>query len=403
MAGAEPRLVDDDAGLKAAIAALEDVPAYAVDTEFHRERTYYPKLALVQLAWPGSLLLVDPLAVDLAPFAAVLEGPGVAVMHAASQDLEVLQRACGTIPTTLFDTQVAAGFVGFSTPSLASLADRVLGVHLPKASRLTDWLRRPLDGAQQRYAAADVAHLLELAELLRQELAASGRLRWVEAECEDLRTRAWGPPAPEDAWLRLKESRALRGRARGVARAVAAWRERQAAATDQPVRFVLSDMAVVGIANDPPRTLEQLGRIRGVDQRHLRGARGKDILAAVEEGRAVPDTEVPPPRRDDVDRRNRPAVALLAAWVSQLARDQFIDAGLLATRSDLVAFLNGDPQARLASGWRAELVGRPARRLVDGELALAFDGNAGLALERRSHDPVVPSLPRPTARWVGGD
>lgn len=403
MAGAEPRLVDDDAGLKAAIAALEDVPAYAVDTEFHRERTYYPKLALVQLAWPGSLLLVDPLAVDLAPFAAVLEGPGVAVMHAASQDLEVLQRACGTIPTTLFDTQVAAGFVGFSTPSLASLADRVLGVHLPKASRLTDWLRRPLDAAQQRYAAADVAHLLELAELLRQELAASGRLRWVEAECEDLRTRAWGPPAPEDAWLRLKESRALRGRARGVARAVAAWRERQAAATDQPVRFVLSDMAVVGIANDPPRTLEQLGRIRGVDQRHLRGARGKDILAAVEEGRAVPDTEVPQPRRDDVDRRNRPAVALLAAWVSQLARDQFIDAGLLATRSDLVAFLNGDPQARLASGWRAELVGRPARRLVDGELALAFDGNAGLALERRSHDPVVPSLPRPTARWVGGD
>lgn len=385
------------------VAALDGVAAYAVDTEFHRERTYYPKLALVQLAWPGSCLLVDPLAVDLAPLAEVLAGSGVAVMHAASQDLEVLQRACGTIPTTLFDTQVAAGFLGFSTPSLASLADRVLGVHLPKASRLTDWLRRPLDAAQQRYAAADVAHLLELAELLREELGTSGRLGWVEAECEELRIRAWGPPAPEDAWLRLKESRALRGRARNVARAVAAWRERQAAATDQPVRFVLSDMAVVGIANEQPRTMEQLRRVRGVDQRHLRGSHGKGILAAVEEGRSMPDDECHQPRRDDVDRRHRPAVALLAAWVSQLARDQRIDAGLLATRSDLVAFLNGDPDARLAGGWRQELVGRPARRLVEGELALAFDGHGGLALERRSHDVVAPDLPKPSARWAGGD
>ena len=400
-AGTEPHLVDDEAGLADAVAALAGVRVYAVDTEFHRERTYYPKLALVQLAWPGSCVLVDPLAVDLAPLAAVLAGPGVAVMHAASQDLEVLQRACGTIPSTLFDTQVAAGFVGFSTPSLASLADRVLGVHLPKAGRLTDWLRRPLDPAQQCYAAADVAHLLELAELLREELSSTGRLCWVEAECEELRTRAWGPPAPEDAWLRLKESRTLRGRARGVARAVAAWRERQAAATDQPVRFVLSDMAVVGIANDAPRTLDQLRRIRGVDHRHLRGSHAQEILAAVEEGRSLPDTAVLLPPRDDVDRRIRPAVTLLAAWVGQLARDQHIDAGLLATRHDLVAFLHGDPEARLARGWRAELVGRPARRLVDGELALAFDGSAGLALERRSYDPVVPTLPRPAARWAG--
>ena len=398
-----PRLVADQAGLADAVAALRGVSAYAVDTEFHRERTYYPKLALVQLAWPGSCLLIDPLAVGLTPLAEVLDGPGVAVMHAASQDLEVLQRACGTVPTTLFDTQVAAGFLGFSTPSLASLADRVLDVHLPKASRLTDWLRRPLDAGQLGYAAADVAHLLELADLLREELDSSGRLGWVEAECEELRTRAWGPPAPEDAWRRLKESRALRGRARGVARAVAAWRERQAAATDQPVRFVLSDMAVVGIAHDAPRTMEQLRRVRGVDTRHLRGAQGKEILLAVEEGRSLPDDEVREPRPDDLERRHRPAVALLAAWVSQLARDQRIDAGLLATRSDLVAFVNGDPEARLARGWREELVGRPARRLVEGELALAFDGQGGLSLERRSHDVVAPELPKPSARWAGGD
>lgn len=392
-------LVDDEVGLADVVAALLEAPAYAVDTEFHRERTYYPKLALVQLAWADQVVLVDPLAVDLGPMAAVLDGPGVAVMHAASQDLEVLQRACGTIPTTLFDTQLAAGFVGFSTPSLASLADRVLDVNLPKTSRLTDWLRRPLAPEQQHYAAADVSHLLELADIIKAELARSGRLAWAEAECEELRVRRSGPPAPEDAWLRLKESRSLRGRARGVAQAVAAWRELQAAGTDQPVRFVLSDMALLGVANDQPRTLAQLGAIRGIDQRHIKGWRGPQILEAVEEGRTIPDDKLRQPRRDDIDRELRPAIALLAAWVSQLSRDLRIDAGLLATRSDLTAFLNGDPDARLAAGWRQELVGRPARRVVDGELALAFDGSNGLVLERRSHELCVPEVLVPNVSW----
>lgn len=390
----------DDADLAEVVDALAGEPAYAVDTEFHRERTYYPKLALVQLAWEADLVLVDPLAVDLTPLAAVLDGSGTAVMHASNQDLEVLERACGTVPTKLFDTQVAAGFVGFSTPSLATLAGRILDVNLPKASRLTDWLRRPLQAEQLRYAAADVEHLLELARILQEELAASGRLSWAEDECEEVRTRRWGPPAPEDAWLRLKESRSLKGQARGVARAVTAWRERQAAATDQPVRFVLSDLAVVGIAHEAPRTPDQLARIRGVDQRHIRGPQGGHILAAVEEGRGLRDAAVTTGRRSDLDRELRPALALLAAWVSQLGRDQCIDAGLLATRNDLTAFLTGDPCSRLASGWREELVGRPARRLVDGELALAFDGKGGLVLERRSGDDIALELRRPSAAWV---
>ncbi|MDP9021060.1 MAG: ribonuclease D, partial [Actinomycetota bacterium] len=210
---APPPLVGDDEGLAEVVTALSSAPVYAVDTEFHRERTYYPKLALVQLAWAGAeasdgapglhhVVLVDPLGVDLSALADVLEGPGLAVMHAASQDLEVLQRACGTVPSRLFDTQVAAGFLGFSTPSLAVLADRALDVHLPKTNRLTDWLQRPLRADQRRYAADDVAYLLELAAMLRAELAACGRLAWAEVECEELRRRQWGPPRPEVAWLR---------------------------------------------------------------------------------------------------------------------------------------------------------------------------------------------------------
>jgi len=183
---------------------------------------------------------------------------------------------------------------------------------------------------------------------------------------------------------------------------VAAWRERRAAEADQPVRFVLSDMALVGIANSAPKDLEQLRRVRGLDQRHARGTLGREILAAVEQGRSVPEAALRTPRRDELDRDLRPALALLTAWVSQLGRELRLDAALLATRSDLTAFLQRDPNARLASGWRAELVGGPAERLVAGELALAFDGTGALVLERRSGEAVTAELRRPTATWVEG-
>jgi ribonuclease D len=388
------------------VARLADEPRYAVDTEFHRERTYAPRLALLQLAWSDGCAVVDPLAVDVAPLASVLEGPGTAVIHAAGQDLEVLLRACGTVPSSLFDTQVAAGFLGFSTPSLATLLDRVLGVPLPKGDRLTDWLRRPLSDGQLDYAVADVAWLLALTDALVAELDATGRRVWVEEELELIRTRSRTLPDPDMAWLRLKEARSLRGRSRGVAVAVAAWRERRAASLDIPARQVLPDLAVLGIAGAMPRSIGALRAVRGVDDRHLRGGSGDELLAAVTAGRELPETAAEP-RRDDVDRDLRPAVALVAAWVGQLGRDLRIDPTLLATRGDLAAFLNGDPDARLATGWRATLLGEPVRNLVDGRAALAFGRTGagtrgGLVLEERSNHPVVVDLPVPRAPWTSG-
>jgi ribonuclease D len=394
------RLVEDDTSFAEVVDGLASASEYAVDTEFHRERTYFPTVALVQIKWDDQIVLVDPLKVELAPLARVLDGPGTAVMHAASQDLEVLQRACGTVPSRLFDTQLAAGFLGFATPSLASLAERILHVDLPKASRLTDWLRRPLGDDQQVYAASDVAHLLELARLIREELARVGRLQWAEEECEELRARGWSSMDPEQAWLRLKDGRALKGRARGVAREVAAWRERRAATIDQPVRHVLSDLAIIGIASNPPRTLEQLRRIRGIDERNARGRLGEELLEAVARGADSPVEPSKPRRREDVERDQRPAVTLVSAWLSQLGRDLRIDPMLLATRADLGSFLAGDPDARLAHGWRRELLGEPVRRLLDGEFALAFDGKGGLALERRSGEPVTVDLAVPEAAWA---
>ena len=186
----EPRLVTTAAALDDLVAILVDEPRYAVDTEFHRERTYYPKVALVQVAWDGGIALIDPLAVSLEPLAqGAAPAPVSPCCTPRRQDLEVLDLACGATPTRLFDTQLAAGFCGMSTPSLASLADRDLRIRLPKGDRLTDWLARPLTDDQLAYAAADVAHLLALHDRLVERLDALGRLEWAEDECEELRLR----------------------------------------------------------------------------------------------------------------------------------------------------------------------------------------------------------------------
>ena len=377
------RWVDDPAGLEEVVDELMQVEAFGIDTEFHRERTYFPQLALVQLSWGDQRALVDPLAVDLKPFARALEGPAVVVMHAASQDLEVMDLACGALPRELFDTQLAAGFVGHSLPALTGLVERFFGVHLPKGDRLTDWLRRPLGADQEKYAVADVEYLLELRDKLTAELEARGRLSWAIEECEVMRARGRVVRDPEDAWLRIKEARTLRGEVAAVARSVAAWRERRAAELDQPARFVVSDLAVVGIAQRRPKTLDDLRKVRGVDERHARGKIGEAILAAVDTARGA-SAPRPAGTSHEVDRRLRPAVALVAAWVSQLSRELEIETSLVATRSDIEALLARDPDARLARGWRAELVGERIRRLVDGEAALAFDGKGNLVLEDRT-------------------
>lgn len=361
-----------------------DAPAYAVDTEFHREKTYWPQLALVQLNWGDGAVLVDPLAVDIAPLAELLRGPGVAVMHASAQDLEVLDLACGAVPARLFDTQIAAGFLGMSNPSLANLVDKLLGIPVAKADRLTDWLRRPLAPEQLGYAASDVAHLLELERILRADLEARGRLQWALDECEQFRVRPLPNRQPADAWLRVKDTRTLRGRAAAIAQSVAAWREARARDLDQPTRYVLSDLALLSIAQRPPTSIDGLRRVRGLDGRAARGRVGEELLDAIDRGRSGPVPARPNGRAPGVDSRLRPAVALVSAWVSQLAHDLELDTALVATRADIELRIMGDAASRLSSGWRAELVGDAVDALVGGTAALAFDSTSKLVLEARS-------------------
>jgi ribonuclease D len=385
-----PQIVTTEDGLASLVDRLEGAPEYALDTEFHRERTYWPRLALVQVAWRTGLrsqsqvALIDPLAVDPAPLARVLAGPGVMVAHAATQDLEVLARACDALPSTLFDTQIAAGFLGHGSASLASLVERFLQVRLTKGDRLTDWSRRPLTLSQLAYAASDVAHLLALTDAVSGQLAERGRLGWAEEECTALLARPQNQTDPHEAWWKLRDNRHLQGVSRGIAQELAAWREEKAQVLDLQPRMVLADLALLSIAHSPPATAAALRETRGIDARHLKGNAEEEIMAAVARGKALPPENLHLAQSEPMTKELRPAVTLATAWVAQLSRDEEVDAALLATRTDVVDFLSGRPGARLGQGWRAGLVGAPLRRLADGEASLALDGHGRLLLEARA-------------------
>ena len=371
--------IDDDASLNDFIDQAIASDRYALDTEFHREKTYYPKLALLQIRVGESTALVDPLAIDPSLLTRLFEADVLCIVHAAQQDLEVLQHASGSIPRRIFDTQLSAGFIGMSTPSLASLVQNELKISLPKGDRLTDWLRRPLSQDQQKYAASDVDYLFVLHDSLMKRLVELGRETWAEQACEELRNRPSGPQDPADAWMRIKEVRTLKPHSRGVAQSVAEWRERKAMHHDMPPRRVLSDIALLGIAHAMPHSISDLESIRGLESRQIGGQVGQEIINAVAEGRNK-EARIPQSDHDDVDKEFRPAMSLIAAWIGELAREHQVDATLLGTRQDIMDLLRKSKTSRLSTGWRAEIVGKDIERILSGEAGLSFDGRGRLRL-----------------------
>jgi ribonuclease D len=381
-----PVLVENAADLDSLCTQITGEAYYALDTEFHTERTYYPKLALIQLAWADKVALVDPLAVDPRPLARIFSGPGIAVAHAAEQDIDVLETACGVVPATVFDTQIVAGFLGLSTPSLARLVDQILSVSLPKADQLSDWMQRPISDRQITYAAGDVAYLLELRAVISQRLEELGRLTWALEECAQVLSVRRRPVVPEELWWKMGDVRKLTGRSRGVAQEMAAWRDRRAAAVDRPRRSVLSDLALLAIAQRPPKSRQELQQTRGVDGRHLAQGAAAEILAAIQRGLDLSpeDIRLPPDGREA--QVPLAAVAVCSGLVRQIADELHFDQGLLATRADISNLLSGEA-SRLDVGWRSSIAGDPIRRLMAGEVAAAFRPDGTLVLEERVPQP----------------
>ena len=362
-----------------------------VDTEFMSEGRYRPLLCLVQIAVANAgdaeVLLIDALAADaeLGSLAAILADPEIEVIvHAGRQDVAILRRMAETDVRNVFDTQVAAGFAGSSAQTgYGNLVAGLLDERVGKTASYTRWDTRPLSAEQLRYAAEDVAHLLPLADELKRRLRESGRLQWALEECRRLEG-ATDERDPESAWERLPRVNQLDPRSRAVARALAAWRERTAAASDRPVGSVLGDQVVVEIARRRPQSVDQLAHIRGVHRSTL-NRRGAGILEAVATG--LEDPPIPrertPPRSDTAD---GPVIALVEAWLRARALEVGLAYELVASRAELEALIGaarrGDPEppVRALTGWREQLVGSDLRDLVAGRRAIAVGEDLRLRL-----------------------
>jgi ribonuclease D len=377
---AEVQWIDDDRALAGIVATLRSEPEYALDTEFMAERTYWPQLCLVQLCWGEQAVLIDALACDVHALADVFAQPSTMVTHAGGADLPIIDRACGGRPGALFDTQLAAGFLGLGQPSLVSLVQAMLDIRLDKGDQLSDWTRRPLSDSARRYAAGDVLHLLPLTSVIRERLASMERAEWAEAECGLLLQTPLRAPDANVAWWKIKGARSLRGDRACIAQAVGAWRELRAQELDRPPRFVLSDLALAALVQRPPGDADDLRKLRGAGSLPKPAIDG--ILAAIEVGRSMDRSELRSPPKHGDDSALDAAVGLLTGWAAQVASGERVDARLLATRDDVKALINGRP-SRLDDGWRASMLGDDLHALVQGDATVRLvEGGRRLQVER---------------------
>ena len=344
----------------------------AVDTEFLREKTYYPKLCLIQVATHDELASIDPLAIDdLSPLKALFEDERITkVFHACTQDLEVILYAMGCVVAPVFDTQLAAAYLGMRQQvGYGALVERYTGVHLPKADSLTDWSRRPLDAEQLAYAEDDVRFLPGIYDAMMTQLVAKNRLGWITPEMEELTDRSHYERVPEEAYLHLKRSSSLTRRQLAVAREVCAWRERLAASRDVPRKWVVSDEILVEVSKRCPKSVDRLHRIRGTEQISQRESEA--LVRAVRKGLAIGPTDLPAPkRRERSSAESEGVVDLMYALLRIISDRSGIAPQLIATRDDLLDLASGHCDGRLCQGWRHELAGVHLERLLAGEIGL---------------------------------
>jgi ribonuclease D len=367
----------DEPDVAAIAARAREEGRLGLDTEFMPEGRYRPLLCLVQVVVGTDVSVLDPLAgFDPQPLAAVLADPDIEiVVHAGRQDVAILRREWQTDVTNVFDTQVAAGFAGFSAQAgYNGLLHDALRIRLPKTASFTRWDARPLTDEQVRYARGDVEHLLPLADDIRARLEPRGRLEWAREECRAV-AAASDERDPEEVWRRLPRSSGLDPRERAVARELAAWRERTAAREDRPVGAVVRDPTVVELAKRQPASRRELAQIRGINPDVVR-RRGDDIIAAVERGRSAQPIRLDEGERLATEAQDGPVIALAESLVRTRAQEAGLAYELIAARADLspivVAARRGDdePDVRTLHGWRRELVGAELLELLAGRRGL---------------------------------
>ena len=371
-------LITTQGELEAALAELSRSDFVTIDTEFIRETTFWPELCLIQMAAPGVTALVDPLSpgIDLAPFFALMADEKVVkVFHAARQDIEIIYHLGGLIPHPVFDTQVAAMVCGFGdSVSYDQLVQKVTGQHLDKSSRFTDWRHRPLSDKQLVYALADVTWLIDVYLHLKERLERDDRAHWLNEEMEVLTARQTYDPAPEDAWKRLK-MRVKKPQELAIVQAVATWREYEARERNVPRGRVLKDDAIYEIAQQGPRDAAALARLRTTPKGWERSATATALLKIVNEALDLPKDKLPRlPRFAQQPEGTGAATELLKVLLKLVAEQQGVAPKVLASSDDIekIAAAGEDADVGAMHGWRREVFGEQALRLVRGEIAIRF-------------------------------
>jgi len=369
--------VRDNEGLRELIASMGGTSFVALDTEFMRERTYYARLCLVQVATDDFQAIIDPLAIDdLASLLQLLYDTTVTkVLHAGSQDLEIFFRLGGRVPAPVFDTQIAATLAGFPTQvGYGALVHELMGVKMDKSDTFTDWSRRPLSGTQIEYALNDVRHLPAIYHTLGDRLETEGRLSWLEPDFDAMVDPVTYDLVPEEIFRRLKRISSLSARQRGVLMCVTAWREREVRRRDMPRRWILGDESLVEIARRAPRDTAELGNIRGVADK-LAKSSYHGVVEAVRRGLDLDEEELPIIERE----RRRPldvdgAVDLMAALVRLRAKQHDIATPLLASRDELRRLAGGQREgSALLESWRRSIVGEELLELLDGRRSMRLN------------------------------
>ncbi|MDQ6986218.1 MAG: ribonuclease D [Mariprofundaceae bacterium] len=395
--------IENPSMLETACAELKKASVLCVDTEFHRESTYYAEFALIQIASRDVCYLIDPLAIDdLTPLWDVILDPDILkVFHAARQDVEIIVNKTGKLPLPLFDTQVAAALLGFGLQvGFGNLVQKVTGKALPKAESFTDWLKRPLTESQLTYAADDVIYLMPVYQHLAERLQATARTDWLDEEQEVLCAAATYANDPEQMFWRVKGSNRLRPRQMAVLRELAAWRERAVQQRDLPRRRLIQDEPLLALARKTQLDEEQMTHIRGLNNGTVRRF-GGDILAAWQRGQDCdkenwPQTSRSPQYSEGTEMR----LELLMTLVRLRAEKVEIAANILASRNEVAALAswanhgngNGNnhgkktdwdspPDNHCMRGWRKKLIGDDLLRMLRGELCLRLDP--------QTHMPVV--------------
>ena len=362
--------------LKKICLGLKDSKWLAVDTEFIREKTYFPQLALLQITDAETIYCIDPLAIDdLTPFYELIESEKIIkVFHAATQDLEIFYHKRKRVPQPIFDTQVAAALLGLGEQiGYASLVKKMLSVELDKSHTRTDWTQRPLQDEQIHYAADDVRYLSNIYPLLVNKLDKLDRLTWMDSEQIRLQDKKNYQPDPDNSWQRIKGAGKLRRQQLNVLRHLAAWREQQAIQFNRPRRWILADKILLDLAMLQPKERTQLAQIRMLESK-LAERYAEDLLHAIlqaqnESKESWPDM----PRPEKPSAQEDATVDLLIAVAHLRAEEYQLSAGQITSRSELLKFVRGEENLPLFKGWRLDIAGQVIKDTFHGKMQLVCD------------------------------